>query len=122
MAATASLMKLDDDVLLLIINQLRKDDLAFALVNRRVHSLAHTRLAEHQRLLKYTFPCLDPSCTHEQGCTISVKHPVDMLEVCQPGSKVFDYIKCVSIGPPLSTLKIMATRNVCDSKACARRR
>lgn len=100
MSVTTSLMKLDDDILLLVINQLQKDDLVFALVNRRVHSLAHTRLVEHQHLLKYTLICLDPNCTHEQGCTLIVEHPVDILEVCQPGSKVFDYIKCVNIGSP----------------------
>lgn len=89
-------MRLDDDILLLVLDKLSTVDMfdmvSSALTNHRVHSLAQKHLSEHQYLLRFERPCLSHACTHEHRCTFVAKHPADILEVCQPGSKVFDYI------------------------------
>lgn len=95
-------MRLSDDILLLLLDDLSlkpADLVSFALANRRVHGVAHTHLAEHQSLIReFTIVCLDALCTHEKGCGFFCGDPVDLVEFCKPGLRIFEYIKCVNLG------------------------
>lgn len=92
-------MNLGDDIIRLLLDELRPTDLVnFALTNRHVHSVAEKHLAEHQYLMsKYTIVCLDAWCSHEQGCGFIPEHPADLVELCVPHSRIFEYIKCVNV-------------------------